>query len=414
MCSSRQTFMQTRWFLTAVVIVLALLFLPSAVLASQTEDMIVLDGGKSANEAVVIEPGKVYGQIYTYSQRFSRGKSSADWYCITVNETGAWRINVSFEKDELQQYKTMLHDETALDKPYNYMAKSEYTQFASFDKLLISGEKYYISINHENIKSSGTNYGGLYKITVCSPSIHTSLASDQTVTREPTCTQPGEVSQTCTACGTSVVTGTLPAKGHTAGEETLVQPAGCVTAGYALTRCTVCGEEVSRREIPATGHQPGEATIVRAADCIHSGESVVRCKICGEELSRTTVPAVGIHILGSTTVIRPATCDTDGINALVCAICQQTYDEQTVPATGHSPAPWVTLQEATCTTDGLQSQSCSVCDEILGMKVIPARGHSFGKWTVVKLPSADEDGIQSRVCSICGEEETKTFKLVQP
>lgn len=183
------------------------------------------------------------------------------------------------------------------------------------------------------------------------------------VTKQPTCTEPGERTYTCSQCGASY-TEEIPANGHT---EKMIEevPATCTEDGYSSsTVCSVCGETLQGASvIPATGHTP----VIKNS--------------------------------------RPATCTTDGeTGETVCSVCNTVLKpSERIPATGHTP---VTKdgQPATCKADGETGETiCSVCNTVLKpSERIPATGHDC----VTELTAAqpNQDGVHIERCTVCGQE----------
>ena len=101
---------------------------------------------------------------------------------------------------------------------------------------------------------------------VCTAHEHT--FGEWTVTTQPTCTEPGEKTRTCTGCG-QVETMVIDALGHDT-EVVGVKAATCTEAGYTGDQvCKTCGQVVELGEaIPATGHhyKDGKCTACGAAD----------------------------------------------------------------------------------------------------------------------------------------------------
>ena len=101
---------------------------------------------------------------------------------------------------------------------------------------------------------------------VCTAHEHT--FGEWIVTTQPTCTEPGEKTRTCTGCG-QVETMVIDALGHDT-EVVGVKAATCTEAGYTGDQvCKTCGQVVELGEaIPATGHhyKDGKCTACGAAD----------------------------------------------------------------------------------------------------------------------------------------------------
>lgn len=106
-----------------------------------------------------------------------------------------------------------------------------------------------------------------------------------------TCTVAGSIKVTCTDCGATVSTTSIPATGHQNTGETTVD-ATCTTAGSIKVICDDCGATVSTTSIPATGHQNTTETTLDA-NCTEAGSTTVTCDDCGATVSTTEIPALG-------------------------------------------------------------------------------------------------------------------------
>ncbi len=113
------------------------------------------------------------------------------------------------------------------------------------------------------------------------------------VTTEPTCTQPGVRTYTCSICK-EIKTETVAAKGHSPVTDPAMEPA-CTEGGLTEGKhCSVCKAVLSQQEvIPATGHAPihtpknEEVHTVSCKNCDHTEEAAHsytdgKC-ICGQE-----------------------------------------------------------------------------------------------------------------------------------
>lgn len=114
------------------------------------------------------------------------------------------------------------------------------------------------------------------------------------VTKQPTCTETGERTYTCSRCNVSY-TEVIPANGHT--EKNIEEiPATCTEDGRSSsTICSVCGETLQGSSvIPATGHTP-ETENARPATCTADGETgETVCLICNTVLKQSErIPAIG-------------------------------------------------------------------------------------------------------------------------
>ncbi|MCD7822798.1 MAG: leucine-rich repeat protein [Oscillospiraceae bacterium] len=191
-------------------------------------------------------------------------------------------------------------------------------------------DKYYSDENAEN------------EITLAD-TVTAKIAHDyEAVVTEPTCTEGGYTTYTCSVCKDSYVADETAALGHDYTSE-VTKEATCTEAGVMTYTCTR-GDDSYTAEIPATGHTEGEAIIENevAATCTTDGsyDSVVYCSICHEELLREAVVVPAAHTAG--TAVREnvveATRTTEGSYDLVtyCTVCGEEISRETVtvPATG--------------------------------------------------------------------------------
>ena len=80
------------------------------------------------------------------------------------------------------------------------------------------------------------------------------------VTTEPTCTQDGVKTYTCTLCG-ETRTEPVPATGHTSDEGVVTNEPTCTEDGIKTYKCTVCGEVLKTEAISAPGHTSDEGVV---------------------------------------------------------------------------------------------------------------------------------------------------------
>ena len=110
---------------------------------------------------------------------------------------------------------------------------------------------------------------------------------DEGVYTNPTCTEDGYTTYTCTACGETKVVVDEGTAGHTAAEAVKENevPATCTEDGsYDLVvYCSVCGEEISREKviIEAEGHSWDEGVYTEPT-CTEDGYTTYTCTECGE------------------------------------------------------------------------------------------------------------------------------------
>ena len=238
---------------------------------------------------------------------------------------------------------------------------------------------------------------------------HTHAWNDGIVTKEPTCTEAGEKTYTCT-CG-EVKVEPIKALGHDLKETVITEPT-CGTAGSKEVTCTRCDFK-DTKEIPATGnHAYGDWVIVKEATCTEEGLRTQTCANCGDVIEEV-LPKVD-HTWNEGEVSKQPTCTENGERTFTCTICQETKTEvaEDLPATGHNWSDWE-VKDATCTEDGLKTRHCQNdgCNEVES-EVIPATGHTFGEWTVTTPATCETEGQETRTCADCNETETRVIKAL--
>ena len=220
--------------------------------------------------------------------------------------------------------------------------------------------------------------------TACSTvlTLKTSHSYTETVT-QPTCTDRGYTTHTCTACGRSYADTFTEAKGHKAGtaatctapqscsvcDAILVSALGhsftdtvtaptCTHGGYTTHACDRCDRVTVDTHTEPAGHVPGaEATCTSPQSCM----------TCG-----VTLTDMMEHAYTDTVV--PPTCSGQGYTTHTCDHCGRAYTDGFTDAEEHTPGAWVTDQEPTAHDDGLRHRSCVVCGRRMETEVIPALG----------------------------------------
>ena len=147
---------------------------------------------------------------------------------------------------------------------------------------------------------------------------------------------------------------------HTWDSGTVTKKPTCTEPGIKTYKCS-CGE--TRTEtIPALGHKWSEWTVVKEATEKEDGLKERTCSVCGEK-EQQIIPKTGVHAhtWDSGTVTKKPTCTEPGIKTYKCS-CGETRTE-TIPALGHKWSEWTVVKEATEKEDGLKERTCSVCGE---------------------------------------------------
>ncbi len=224
--------------------------------------------------------------------------------------------------------------------------------------------------------------------------------NDGEITTEPTCTEAGEKTYTCTVCD-ETKTEVVPALGHD--YESVVTSPTCTERGYTTYTCTRDDASYVSNYIEATGHKYDDGVVTKEETCTEAGVMTYTCTVCGDTKTEE-IPAHGHSYTGEVT--KAATCTEDGVMTYTCTFDESHQYTETIPSTGHT----VVVDEAvepTCTETGLTEGShCSVCDEVIkAQQTIPALRHEYQK--EISTPSATEKCTITYTCSRCDDSYTE-------
>ena len=229
-----------------------------------------------------------------------------------------------------------------------------------------------------------------------------------TITTQPTCTEKGVRTRTCTICGEKRYE-SIAATGHKYSAWKETKAATCTAAGTQTRTCSVC-KNVENKTIKAKGHTEVADSAV-AATCTTDGKTAgSHCSVCSKVIKAQTVIKATGHKYGEWAVTKEPTCTAAGTQSRTCSVCKN-IENKTIKAKGHTEVADSAVA-ATCTTDGKTAGShCSVCGTVIkAQTVIKATGHKYGSWTVTKAATCTEAGSQKRSCTVCGNTETQTIK----
>ena len=194
------------------------------------------------------------------------------------------------------------------------------------------------------------------------------------ITTEPTCTEKGVKTFTCTVCQTATYTEDVPALDHNKVQHN-AQVATCTEKGWnAYETCTRCSY-TTYVEIPALNHDKVQHN-AQAATCTEIGwEAYETCTRC-DYTTYVELPALTHDKVQHNA--QAATCTEKGWNAYeTCTRCDYTtYVE--LPALNHDKVQH-NAQAATCTEIGWNAyETCTRCDYT----------------TYVELPALTHDKVQ--------------------
>ena len=235
-----------------------------------------------------------------------------------------------------------------------------------------------------------------------------------TVVTEPTCTEQGYTTYTCTRC----TIGNYTYKGdYTDALEHnyvgTITPPACEKEGYTTYDCTRCDDSYVSDRVPALAHVEVIDEAVPST-CTETGLTEGKhCGVCEKVLVKQNEIPVKPHTGGEPVVennVDP-TCTEKGNydNVVYCTVCNAELSRETitVDALDHNEVVLEAV-DPTCTETGLtEGLYCDRCDTILtAQQEIPANGHDYeGVYTD---PTFDADGYTTYTCSVCGDTYTET------
>ena len=318
--------------------------------------------------------------------------SCTDFWIYTLE--GAEKLAVTFDE------QTMI--EQGFDYLYIYgLENGKYVEVGKYTGAELAGAT--VELLGDTVKiqlvsdDSGNEWG--FKVTqIKDIPLHTH--SYEAVVTNPTCTEDGYTTYTC-SCGDSYVTDETAALGHNWGKWTVSKKPTCTKDGEEKRTCSRC-DEAETRKVEATGHD--YEAVVTDPSCTEGGYTTYTCS-CGDSYVTDETDALG-HDWGKWTVSKKPTCTKDGEEKRTCSRCDET-ETRNIDATGHEYEAVVT--DPTCTEGGYTTHTCKNCGDSYVTDEVPALGHNFGDWYVTKEATEEAEGEEQRDCSRCDKSETRSI-----
>lgn len=392
---------------------------------------------------------------------------STETVSVSVDKTKIKEVDVTFDQDSyslrIGENTTPAIKETRIDVEYFWsggrglapvldtpVVSIADSSVASYSNNTLSGLK------EGTTKLTATLYGitasGSATVSVHACKNHWDTGS---VTKKPTCTEPGEKTFTCSICK-STKKESVPATGHAyASTWTTDRPATCEKAGTESRHCQNenCTATTEQRSIAALGHnwkdnKDGTATctrdgctethkhkwdsgtITKKPTCTASGEKTYHCtyKENGVCTAKKTEP---VNVLDHNYVLAKTeapTCEKDGVLHYKCESCSETKTEKDTAhlALGHL---WKdkgngtatcsregcgknhthkldsgTTIKPTCTITGKKEYCCTYTNcPYKKTETLEATGHKNKETRNYKKPTCKEEGYTGdRYCKDCG------------
>ena len=287
-------------------------------------------------------------------------------------------INVSELIDTsavVQNFENMKKESKDLTCEYYLNGSYSGIRLSTDGTLRVSGDKQGLPISIKVV------CGDIYKIVTLTISVSHNKVTSAYVA--PTCTNPGNTEYVyCSTCYKVCE-----------GENTVIDPLGhsyiavitdptCTEKGYTTHTCSNCDDVYVDSYISATGHSYGEWYITMEPTCVNDGIRQHDCINC-DHYETQSIDATG-HTY--TSVVTAPTCTEKGYTTHTCH-CEYIYIDEYVVATGHNYESVVT--DPTCTERGYTTHTCSACEDSYVDTYVVANNHT-------------DNG--RGICSVCGSE----------
>ena len=228
------------------------------------------------------------------------------------------------------------------------------------------------------------------------------------VVTEPTCTEKGYTTYTCSVCGNTYVADYVDALGHTVVVDPAVAP-DCTHTGLTEgSHCSVCNIVLKAQEtVPATGHKYDK--VVTAPTCTEKGYTTYTCSVCGDSYVADYVDALG-HSYSEAEFVWSENADAEYgwtvTAAKTCANCSdKLIAEVTITRTSYKEL----VASAVFTDGSTASDTKIICDDIT-LAVINGSGAVITNDKFIYGLAAGLDSIDGYVTASADGCEVKVTK----
>ena len=159
----------------------------------------------------------------------------------------------------------------------------------------------------------------------------------------------------------------------------------CTEAGYTTYTCSKCGDSYVADEVAALGHDYKAGEKVEPT-CTEDGYTTYTCARCEDSYKGDVVKALGHDYKA---VVTEPTCTEDGYTTYTCARCEDSYVADEVKALGHDYKAVVT--EPTCTEAGYTTYTCTRCEDSYVGDEVEALGHDYVDGKCTRCGEIDPD-----------------------
>ena len=289
----------------------------------------------------------------------------------------------------------------------------------------------------ENRKEAKCEENGSYdEVVYCSVCNEELSRTEKTITAtghsytseitEPTCTEDGFTTYTCSACGDNYTADYIDALKHTGGTANCKDKAVCTRCNTAYgefdknnhknivtdkavdatckapgltegSHCEACGVVIkAQNETDLLKHSYQD--VVTAPTCTEDGYTTYTCSACSDKYTDDKVDKLG-HTGGT------ANCK----DKAVCTRCNSDYGS--IDKNNHKNIVTDKAVAATCTATGFtEGTHCDACGVIIEKRIATDKlAHNMSGFIVVVKPGCTDAGAEKSTCSACGHSESKSI-----
>jgi hypothetical protein len=229
------------------------------------------------------------------------------------------------------------------------------------------------------------------------------------IVKEPSCETEGERWMYCTNDGCdSKILAPMPAIGshdwdfeHTE----CLKKATCTEPGTMLMHCKRDASHTMTYSYGGTGHIWDEGVITTQPTHDEYGVKTLHCKNCDATMTEKVLPTKYTF----TVTVVPPTCTEDGYTMHKCNEDDSfSYKDNIVHSTGHHAE--MRVIEPTCKEEGRTEIYCTVCGEVSTvLSTTPKKDHTWDNGVVTTEPTTEHEGVKTYTCTGCGETKTESI-----
>lgn len=184
-----------------------------------------------------------------------------------------------------------------------------------------------------------------------------------------------------------------------------LKKATCTEQGTMRARCKRDASHTTTYSYGGTGHIWDEGVITTQPTYEEYGEKTLHCKNCNATMTEKVLPTKYTF----TVTVVPPTCTEDGYTMHKCNQDDSlSYKDNFVHSTGHHAAKRVI--ESTCKEEGRTEIYCKVCGDVSStFDFTPKKDHTWDNGVVTTEPTAEKEGVKTYTCTVCNETKTETI-----